>query len=162
MKRIALAVAQVLVLVGTLHLLIATSRPPCTDNTPETQMFEVKGTCGPPGVITIRSSAQCQLIVDDAGTVFLPGSGEQAAAGPVESVNITLGGWMLLADGGTLPLQDGGVRAPAGTDQTGSCVGSGCPAGNYRSCAGGPDGGVTSLTCTTDGETCTAELTPIP
>jgi hypothetical protein len=158
MKAAHVAIAQLAVLAATAVVLLATSRSPCSTNTPETQVFAVSGDCGPSGTMSITSTAACTLLLDGGEPLFLPIAGEQPAVGPIRGQNIRLQTFVKAPDGGTVPLADGGVRPFARPEQTGLCVGC--------DCNGATDGGVITLTCSTDDgpafDTCTAVLTPMP
>lgn len=76
--------ARLVSLLGTSYFLIATSRPPervdarmqiCV-HPEEALTFQVSGTCGPAGTITVRSPVdECLIMVEGAAAVGLPAAG---------------------------------------------------------------------------------------
>ncbi len=156
---------KLLAVVSTSWVLVATSRPappPCTNKTPEQRFFQVEGTCGPSGVISIDSDPSCGLVVDGGEPLFVPTSGTQGGLGSMLDVTTALSG--SIAIGGRPPLSDGGTRSPP------TCGPPVCnPEEYYRSCVGGPDGGILDVLCTTftqdadaPREQCQLRLVPLP
>lgn len=169
MKAAAVAIVQAAVLAVTALTLVATSRPPCSTNIPDTQIFAVTGYCGASGLISVTSDATCTLTVDGGVPLDIPSFGQQPLGGPIRGQNMSLSSSVNAADGGAIPLLDGGSRAFSTLEATGICLTPGCrnPVGNYRWCAGvANDAGVVTLGCTTDdgprSDSCTATLTPVP
>ena len=165
MKSFLSMLAKLSALLATGYLLVATSRPPCSGNTPSTLTYLVDGACGPSGTIVVMSDANCSLTVDGGDAVFLPSSGSHAAIGPLLGQAIQLTGWVALPDGGPPPFVDGGARDRATSERSANCTAEDrCPAGSSRSCSTtlSETGSVLLLTCSTDGETCSGQLTPLP
>lgn len=165
MKPVLTILAKISALVGTGYLLVATSSPPCSGNTPSSLTYVVEGECGPSGTIVVMSDSSCGLTVDGGEAVFLPGMGSHRAIGSLVGQTIQLSGWVALPDGGPIPLGDGGTRERAASERAANCTpADNCPAGSVRTCSTtlAGTGSVLLLSCSTDGETCSGQLTPLP
>jgi hypothetical protein len=154
---------RVAALLGTFYALVATSRPPCSSDTPDTQGYRVEGSCGPTTDIVITSDTNCRLFGDGGVDFYLPLFGEKPAPGPIRGQRFSLGGAVKLSDGGRVPLSDGGVRPAENAASTGLCLDGPCNVGNYIGCSGPvDDAGVHSFQCSSLGDLCDVTLTPIP
>lgn len=155
MSRFSFA-ARVAVLLGTGWLLIATSPPPrkCPALAPVT--FEVTGTCGPSGQMTVENDEECQVRAAGADTVHFPPSGN---LGDDDSTILT-GEWIVSEYGLTYRVPggaqndagiDGGIDdTDGGTDSdAGSAVDGGAnykPGADYQTCRVTPTGTAGLLT----------------
>ena len=108
-------------LLGTSYFLIATSQIPEPEqlcrHAAESVTFEVSGTCGPRGTITVTSATdECTIAVRGAGAVGLPSGGRFFDNRERESrgVSILTTPWSL--SGYLTERPDGGVRPDSGAE----------------------------------------------
>jgi hypothetical protein len=173
-------------MLGTSYFLVATSQvqPDYAGehcyHVGETLTYQVTGTCGSPGVITVTSPAdECAIAVRGAGAVGLPSAGRFSASAD-GTVSLAKSSWTL---SGYLPEGVGGAGSPVQPDagpfmvvrdaQAATDLGPGgsgaggqtTVAGQHakpvlRDCSYQPSISATLLSCTGDGlSSCQATLT---
>ncbi len=102
----------------------------CPSVPAEARSYEVNGSCGAAGVVTITTRADCGLGVDGGTSVGLPVSGTKAD-GALDAAALQLHGEVALEDGGVIPRHcerrldggssDGGIALDCDLGDTSAC-----------------------------------------